>query len=261
MNIPAQILALVRRLRLDIQGIQIAIQEHIAAIKQAHKGSQQGKEPPLRIIAEIDLPEGIVGAYTAQEKKNYHLQVWNARGVWATCLVVLFGSCVALWTLNTMKRQLSDSEAAQGAQLSIENFAVDGLPDHPVEHYAIFNGGQTFANDVQISQGAGGGTPSYRTPTLNEPLPDLGWVGESNKNMFENYRHSSGGGFSLPPNHRREYSFNLGPLSQDVLDGKQFSAYSVFVGYTSVFGQKRYVADYLCYRFAGKTFSECPRSP
>jgi hypothetical protein len=149
-------------------------------------------------------------------------------------------------SIKLTQQQISDGEAAQAAQLIMEDFSVDILP--PVSNefmvkvkYKIRNAGNSVANELRASDGTGmamkGGTES---DVRLKPDPDPK-------------------GPSLAPGQKpREYEAESGAGTRQMIFSGDYVFYvDIAVSYRDIFGRGRITTDCLYYEPVHAGFYPC----
>jgi hypothetical protein len=143
-----------------------------------------------------------------------------------------------------MQRQGANSEAAQRADLIIEDFRVENFPTAPnIIPYATFtvrNAGNTVANEISVATSA-------RIQTRTN-MKQSGRAFEANAKLAP-----SPSGWSLAPGRSRSdlnVEFELGPETRQVLVRKRSTlvfVIEVAVAYRDIFKQAHVTSDCLMY--------------
>jgi hypothetical protein len=155
---------------------------------------------------------------------------------------------------ETARRQLDNSEAAQRADLIIENFKVMDFPTAPngmpYATFTVRNVGNTVANEIDI-------TTSARVQSSVNPK-ELGKALEANIKIAP-----SPSGWSLAPGRSRSnfnVQFELGPETSQLLAMKR-SVFAfvveVTVSYRDIFKRAHRTSDCLIYDPLYRDFNPC----
>jgi hypothetical protein len=191
----------------------------------------------------------------------------------AIATVVNFGVAVAMWSemrkatvatgmaANAANQSVKDIEAVQSAQLVIEDFKVDNIPQKIPEDvdpyeahgtYTIRNVGQTVALDIGMSGGGGGGEFASTEFKGGVEVPSDDWIQQDIKPTPPDQTF----GFNLAPGQIRTFSFNI-PMTQKVIDGKEYRFKWIGYGYRDIFHHDKWTSDCITYASHVGGFAPC----
>jgi hypothetical protein len=184
----------------------------------------------------------------------------HSPGIQAICAVLIFVvtavyAFYAAEQWRTMERQLNDNEAAQSAQVVIEDLRYPLSESPPKLHFKIINVGQTSA--LNITVGVGGGAGMVKSPNGYLAYPPAEAIEATARDRMKGESDEQVG-FSLGPGKEREFSEPSGSISPEILNGTMFAYHQVFVGYRNIFGKKKFVSDCIFYSVKGGAFIPCP---
>jgi hypothetical protein len=217
---------------------------HQEGIRTSHRESDKAKE----LAANADHKQR--RPYWSRLK-----QAWNQTTI-SNKLIVLFTFIIALsnffytryakrqWVV--MERQLTDVEAAQAAQIVVDDFKPDIYAGKPGQgefitgNFTIRNAGQTIASEIYVAQSSWGSirppTPMYKLKPI--PVPN---------------------GPSLAQGQTRDYPVGVQEGNWDgVQQGKWFIGFDIAVNYKDVFGNSKIVSDCFMYYRRTQMFGPCP---
>jgi hypothetical protein len=153
--------------------------------------------------------------------------------------------------LTQIKRQLDDSEAAQSAELVIEDLSGDASPtgDHrSTIHLRVTNIGQTTAKEIAL----GGGTVTWHVdPEGLISIEDGKRIDATIKPIAPNPN-----GFSLGPGKSKEFDFEDSMIDELVKSRMGVSQTYLF-GYKDIFGNSKFVGDCIFFIFLSRTYQRC----
>jgi len=234
------------------------LKEKESTPNQQCKADQISKDRNVYIKSgiEIDLAKDLRDEYITSQKE----ESTNKKGqlFWAkisTLLLAIYAGLTLLIYHETQKatanamRQIIDSEAAQRANLIIEDFTPDVSKDAPGVGLLVngtidvTNTGQTTASELNAAPAIWGSTGF-----LPQPLPP------------EFQQKPVLGGPSLGPGKTRRYQIiSQVPNFDEIHKGKAYWGVTIEVAYKDIFGHPHYVYD--CFaidRFIYTRFYRCP---
>jgi hypothetical protein len=158
---------------------------------------------------------------------------------------------------ETAKRQVEDFEASERADLIIKTYSIGGSIESGKLlqlQCMVVNVGGTYARDISMSEGGGGGdaepwtfTDRRRGRIFRVPVA----IGDIPRPA------DPGLGETLGPNQSRDCSRAVGPLDSDTMLGKYYAEFSISVSYRDIFGKSYILNDCLMYYPWSKRFSRC----
>jgi len=207
--------------------------------------------PPTPSSIETDSIPANYCKYEPGTGEN-HAPWWEKASAVAQVIIALVtvGLLIAnLRQANTTRRQLSDFETAQSAQLIIEDLTVETSDSSKRSRvkFAILNAGETVATSIDLQQDGSGW---HITPDGLISIEDLHRI----KGIMRPVPPRDGG-FSLGP-HEKSKTFDFdGPIVDNLIRDRIGNIQVILVGYKDIFHQSKWTADCLMFLYNTREWS------